>query len=314
MRLNEIILFSTLIFISCKKQDVPSTDWKRFGEPIYRDEIPEHNYEVASDGHIFVEDGIFHMIYSGDSDDHSSIKMATGSNAHSWSYDKVLLSEVGPSGTDREKETAFYRQTIDGIHQIYYIGYNETDSYEAEVYLAESSSIDGPYLQQSSPIISRGEIAGQPVYCITSPSIVEHDSLLYICFLGWNDSPANVSVVWTLGAVSSDEGHSWSDFQEIDCPIGMEGQITKGPDERFYAVRTGEFDNREAIFYAESDHPFGPWERKETPILTQAGKPFETDEIIAPQITFDPLTNKKLLYYTGANHKKGWWIMLAEEN
>jgi len=117
-----------------------------------------------------------------------------------------------------------------------------------------------------------------------------------------------------MGAKSSDEGHTWTDFQLVDTKIGMEGQVTKTPDGSFIAVRTSEYENEEAIFYAKANHPFGPWNEDDEPILIQAGAPYEKDEIIAAQITFDANSGKQYLYYTGADYQKGYWIMLATKD
>ncbi len=316
-----LLLFLTINFSCKKEEEIPSpsptlsTDWTRQGDPIFRDLIPEENYESASDGHVFFDDGELKMVYSGDVGGLSGIKLASGTSWTNWTATTTLLGETGPSGTDISKETSFYRKSADGKHQIYYIGFPDesTDSYEAEIYLAEANELEGPYTQMDAPIVPKGLIAGKNVYCMTSPSVVEHDGLLYLAFIGWNASPDEVSEVWVLGATSTDEGRTWTDFQEIDCPVGMEGQITKGIEGKFYAVRTGDFSDKEAVFYAEADHPFGPWIVNDIPILTQAGAPYEKDAIIAPQITFDPETQKKYVYYTGADYNKGWWMMVATE-
>jgi len=155
------------------------------------------------------------------------------------------------------KETSFYRKAQSGKHQIYYIGYENEETYESQIFLAESDALDGEYQQNPKPVVPKGTIAGKSVYCMTSPSIVEHEGLLYMTFIGWNASPQKVSEIWLLGATSVDEGHTWSDFQIIDTPIGMEGQVTKHPDGRFVAVRTGDYQNDEALFYATSNHPLG---------------------------------------------------------
>lgn len=114
-----------------------------------------------------------------------------------------------------------------------------------------------------------------------------------------------------MGAESTDNGRTWRNFREVDVPIAMEGQVTMAPNGEFFAVSTGEYRGGEAIFLACADHPFGPYERIDTPILTQKGGRWEKHEIIAPQITFDPVTDEPLLYYTGADHAKGWWVMMA---
>jgi hypothetical protein len=132
-------------------------------------------------------------------------------------------------------------------------------------------------------------------------------------FIGWDNSPNNVTEVWVIGATSNDEGYTWSNFQIVDTRIGMEGQVTKVNDDKYVAVRTGEFENKEAIFYSTASHPFGPWTENENPILVQAGPPLEKDEIIAPHIFIDPISEEEILFYTGADHSIGWWIMMARE-
>lgn len=304
--------------ISCDTNDDSNNNGKlvfeRFADtPIYRDLIPEENYQSASDPHVFYNGNDLKMVYSGDVNGNSAIKLATGTSWSEWTFTAPLLFETGPSGMDVQKETAFYRKTANGKHQIYYIGYDDETTYQAEIYLAEADALTGPYTQMTSPVVPRGNIAGKEVYCITSPSVVEHNGLLYITFIGWNASPNAVTEVWMLGATSVDDGHTWSDFQVVDTKIGMEGQVTKAPDGTFVAVRTAEYNNKEAIFYATASHPFGPWEEEEVPILVQSDLPAEKDEVIAPQITFDALTGKQYLYYTGADHDLGWWIMLAKQ-
>jgi len=93
----------------------------------------------------------------------------------------------------------------------------------------------------------------------------------------------------------------------------MEGQVTRRDDGSFVAVRTGEFKNKESIFYATANHPFGPWEESDEPILIQKDEVLEKDEVIAPQILIDPSSGTEYLFYTGADHMKGWWMMLAKK-
>ncbi|MBV6633670.1 MAG: hypothetical protein KI792_11645 [Alphaproteobacteria bacterium] len=288
-------------------------DWVRHeGGPVLRDQIVNEQYEAASDPHVFLDDeGRKLMIYSGDDQDEIAIKLAYG---HSWTEWQILGTLLGKSqGHDLpvSKETAFYFKAPNGQHQIYFIGYNDQENYDAEVYLAQASAVNGPYVIKPEPVVPRGLLAGKQVEVITSPSVVEHEGTLYMSFLAW-DAFQDVSEVWVLGAVSHDNGESWGDYREVTVPIGMEGQITKLADGSFVAVRTWEHEGEEAIMIACADHPFGPYEEREEPILEMMpGDPFETDELIAAQITIDPATGKPLLYYAGAIHAAGWWIMQA---
>ena len=312
-----VILFT---LTSCENDNSVSKDeliseWNRVSEnPVFRDIIPTENYQVASDPHVFYDEtGLLKMIYTGDVEGVASIKLADGSSLTSWEEQNELLSKVGPSGKDISKETAFYRKTSSGKHQIYYIGYADENSYQSEIYLAEADELEGPYTQMEKPVVPRGSLAGKNVYLITSPSVVEYQEKLYMVFLGWNNSPDEVTEVWVIGATSTDEGYSWSDYQIVDTRIGMEGQITKISENEFVSVRTGSFKDKEAIYYARASHPFGPWEELPDPILIQQEPSLEKDEIIAPQITIDPVTGDEYLYYTGADYEIGWWIMLAKK-
>jgi len=310
-----IILIVGLGIISCKKKGPLKGDWNRFSEPVFRDEIEGENYETASDAHVFLDDsGNLNMIYTGDQDGSPSIKLATGTNWINWSKKSTLLDSIGPSGLDKNKETPFYRKAASGKHQIFYIGYPTEDLYEAQIYMAESDSLTGGYVLQSTPIVSKGVIAGKQVYCMTSPSIVEFEGKLYMTFIGWDNSPNKVTEVWILGAISTDDGYTWTNFQEVDTRIGMEGQVVKAPDGSFYSVYTSDYKKNEGIFISHSNHPFNNWSEDKKPILLKIGKDYEKDELIAPQLIFDPVTNEKRVFYTGADYSLGWWIMTATEN
>lgn len=315
--LNLLILF--LLSVSCNTGEAsvaePQTEWTRNSlNPVLRDIYQGGGYQSASDGHVFYDDqGTLRMIYSGDYNYNSSIKLATGSSMANWQIETPLLFEANTENTDIHKETAFYRKANNGKHQIFYIGYEDGATYESQLFLAQSDNLNGPYTQITQPIVERGNLAGKLVYCMTSPSVIEHNGLLYIVFIGWNDNPNNATEVWVIGATSSDDGYTWTNFQTVDAAIAMEGQITKTPDGNYVAVKTAEYQDVEAIYYATSSHPFGPWNMSETPILIQNNTVLEKDEIIAPQIVFDTQTGKEHLFYTGADHDLGWWIMQASK-
>jgi hypothetical protein len=52
------------------------------------------------------------------------------------------------------------------------------------------------------------------------------------------------------------------------------------------------------------NNPFGPWTYSEIPILVRKGKPYEKDEIIAPQLIFNPVNGKKHVYYRSYSQKR----------
>lgn len=304
------LLFSA-VFTASAALACELPQFQRVGEPVFRDPIPQANYEVASDPHVFLRPGGgYAMIYSGDDSGNASIKLAQSNDGVRW---RRAGTVIGPSvGHDRprNKETSFYFRTASGEHQIYFIGYDDENTYESQIYLATSSRFDGPYQMRAEPVVRLGRIAGKRVRVITSPSVVEHDGVLHMAFLGWNGFH-DVTAVWAFGVTSSDGGRSWGDARRIDAPIAMEGQISRTPQGQYIAVSTQEHRGKEAIFAACANHPFGPYSKSRTPLLAQAGAPFETDEIIAPQIFFPTGATRPELFYTGAQHDRGWWIMKA---
>lgn len=305
-----------LLCLACQKEDnnTNTKQWVRdVQNPILRDFHTTENYQSASDGHVFYHNNLLYMIYSGDANGVSSIKLARGNTINDWEVVGSLLSEPNSTQTDINKETSFYRKANSGKHQIYYIGYEDGNTYQSQLFLAEANAIEGPYTQLPNPIVARGIIANKNVYLITSPSVVEHNGILYLMFIGWNNAPEQVTEVWIFGATSTDDGHTWSNFEIINTPIGMEGQVTKTPEGNFVAVRTADYNGEEALFYATSNHPYGPWTTSETPILTKDNSNLEEDEIIAPQITFDNQTGEEYLFYTGSKHEEGWWMLLAKK-
>jgi hypothetical protein len=278
-------------------------------EPVFQDAGFDGGYEIASDAHVFAgPDGGHRMIYSAE----GGIKLAVGADWTSWTPGPVLLDEStpGPSGLDITKETSFYRRSATGRHQIYYIGYDDEETYRSQIYLAEADTLEGPYTQ-TGPLVELGEQSGHNVQVITSPSVVEHEGVLHMVWLGWNAPPDQVTEVWILGATSTDDGHTWTNIREVDTPVGMEGQLTTGPDGRFWAAGVGETDGTEGIFIAVADHPFGPFERLDVPSLVKTGSEWELHEANAPQISFDHPNRTAYLYYVGADYDRGWWTMLA---
>lgn len=289
------------------------TTFTRHGAPILRDPIENVEYEVASDAHVFRDEaGELRMVYTGDVDDRGGPKLATGDGYDSWSIDAALLKDVGPSGADAYKETPFYRRAADGTHELYYIGYTDEEVYDSQIFVATAEELAGPYTQAAAPLIPRGELAGRQVELITSPSVVEHEGQLYMVWLSWNGSPETVTAVWPMAATSNDDGETWGDIEVVDVPIGMEGQLTKGPDGAFYAVRQNAEDGRpQEIVLSRAEHPLGPYESLTEPVLVQAGEPWEADELNAPQLTFDTPSRTAYLYYVGADYERGWWVMMA---
>ncbi len=293
------------------------SQWQRHPKnPVFRDPMP--GYEVAADPHVFHDQsGALWVIYTGDHEGHASIKMGKGNAYDIWSkVTTVLPGSSIPSGDDPGKETAFYRYEIETEkHQIYYIAYPDGDTddgYESSIYLAEADEIEGPYTMSDTPIIERGHLADEDVYLMTSPSVVEYDGELYLSFLAWDNAPNKVTAVWVMGAVSDDQGANWGAFRKIEAPIGMEGQITKGPDGLFYAVSSQDHGATRAIFLSRSARPFESYTALTEPILIRTDAGLEKHEANAPQLTFNPISRRAYLYYHGADYASGYWMMVAQ--
>ena len=285
--------------------------FSRSEEPVLRDPVADGSYEVASDGHAFLDEtGTLRMIYTGDEEGRPAIKLATGTAYDQWEVTGSLLTQT-TAEVARNKETAFYRLSASGQHQIYFIAYDDEETYEAQIFVAAADALSGPYTVDSTPLFGRGQQDGHDIYLMTSPSVVDYEGTLHIAYIGWNASPNEVSQVWVLGATSEDDGATWSAPREVDVPIGMEGQITVGPDGRYYAVSMREHQGSEAIFLAVAEHPFGPYTVLEDPVLVKGGAPYEVNEANAPMIVFDEPTRTAHLYYVGADYWRGWWMMLA---
>jgi hypothetical protein len=178
--------------------------------------------------------------------------------------------------------------------------------------MAQAPALIGPWTIHPEPVVDRGPTADRDVYLITSPSIVEHQGKLVMAWLGWNGFE-DVTEVWSFSATSNLNGLIWEDATETFVPIGMEGQITRRPEGGYVAVATRETETgTEGIFASCADNPLGPWTPLPQPLLTLAKDEWEVDEIIAPSITYDQSTKRPYLFYTAAEHSRGWRMMMAE--
>ena len=288
-------------------------DWVPDNQPILRDKIAAESYEVASDPHVFLTaNNRLRMVYSGDSGGIISIKLARSDGWNRWQAGPVLVGPKQGSRKARNKETPFYRRAKNGEHQIFFIGYADQTTYRSQVFLAVADRLTGPYRVRRRPVIPIGRIGGQSVMTITSPGVVEHEGKLFMTFVAW-DHFRNVTRVWSMGAVSNDDGYTWKKIRKIKAPVTMEGQIAKTPDGQFLSVRNGEHRGSEAIFLGCAKHPFGPYHELKAPIITKSGGKWDRDEITAPQITFDPKSGAAHLFYTGARSSKGWWVLHAKQ-
>lgn len=281
--------------------------WNRHDDPVLRDPELGIAFEVAADPHVFrTRNGALQMVYSGPhpSNDYATIKLASATSHFDWAPGAVLLEGSNSGGLDLNKETSFYRLAKSGKHQIYYIGYEDSE-YKAQIFMAEADTLEGPYSLPTAPIIPLMVQHGLNVKVMTSPSIVEHEDRLYMAYCAWDDFPVP-TIVKVHGATSDDDGKSWDLVGEVPVPSCMEGAFTSGPDGYFYAVSQ---DEGNMFTIGRSEKPFGTYDMLPQPVMTSAGAPWEIDEMNTPQLFFE--NDKAYLYYSGADYSKGWWTMLA---
>lgn len=282
-------------------------DWVRHDGPVLRDRLLLGLYEAASDAHVFDHAGTRAMIYSGDDGGASAIVLASRADG-TWRRRGVLLGPSRQRGP-RHKETAFHRATRDG-HAIWFVGYEDEEAYAARLYRATAPALEGPWRIDPEPVVGLGDTDGRDVALVTSPSVVEAPDGLLMTWLGW-DAFDGVTEVWTFAARSVDGGETWSAPRAVDLPIGMEGQVTRRPDGGYVAVATRDAGGgREGIFAACADAPLGPWVAMPDPLLVLARDRWEVDEITAPSIAYEGGLPR--LYYTAAEHARGWRIMRAD--
>ena len=88
MKYLKPFVFTLVLLVGCKEDPDPTNQWVRHtGNPIFRDPISGESYESASDPHVFFDDqGELQMIYSGDVNGKSSIKLAKG---ESWTEEEA---------------------------------------------------------------------------------------------------------------------------------------------------------------------------------------------------------------------------------
>lgn len=274
--------------------------------------------EFAGDPFVWaVAPGDYRMVYTDSVDDRQAIAMAASTDLVHWTPipdahypNGVVLQGPGPGGHDPHLETAIYRETSTGTHQIYYIGYEAEETYHAAIYKAESDAIEGPYVRETDPVIAWSP-EGADAAAMTSPTIVEMDGTLYMTYIGWETFPDGpVSI---MGATSTDDGQTWDktgplSWEEI---FGVEAETVQGPDGLYYRVGiTSDDQGGDVISLGRAEHPFGPYTELPQPILTPAGPDVgEGDTIMSPSLLFVAETGTAYLYYSAVD-TGGWpWVV-----
>ena len=272
---------------------------------------------VAGDAHVWEESpGSYRMVYTDDFNDRTSIAMAISNDLVNWQLignsefpNGVILGGAGPGGKDISLETAFYRKATDGKHQVYYIGYMDENVYNAAIYLAEASQIQGPYTRAEDPVITWTS-GGPDAHAMTSPTIVEHEGVLYMTYIGWEAFPNGP--VHVVGATSMTDGRSWSKRGALDWDdiFGVEAHTEKGPDGLFYRAGIGaDAQGNDMILFGRSNHPFGPYTLVSRLNLSPAGPAVgEGTTIMSPSLVFDHANTTLYMHYAAVDTGGLPWI------
>jgi hypothetical protein len=146
---------------------------------------------------------------------------------------------------------------------------------------------------------------------MTSPTIVEHEGTLFMSYLGWATFPDGP--VTLAGATSNDDGRSWQKVGALswDDIFGVEAHTEKGPDGMFYRVGVGgDAAGDDVLLLGRAQHPFGPYEVRPEPILTEGGPAVgEGDSVMSPSLLFDDTTGTAYMHYAAVD-TGGWpWVV-----
>lgn len=263
----------------------------------------------AADPHVWAN-GIndYYMVYTSEFSGAQAISMARSTDLVTWTpivspqySSEHILRGAGPAAGQAHQETAVYYKTPGGQHQIYYIGYDSEATFQSQIYRATASSIEGPYTREATPVLSFGASGSYDDAAMTSPSIVEHQGVLYMCYVAWADSPTGPSpTVINAGATSSDYGATWTKTGTISFSdiFGVEAHIEKGPDGKFYRVATETINSADALSIGVSAHPFGPY-TKHAGVLVPGGVGVgEVDSITAPSLFFNRADRRAYMFYS----------------
>ncbi len=249
--------------------------------------------------------GTYRMLYTSEYASKQAIGMATSSDLVTWTPvsspqygSEFVLRGAGPASGQDHQETAFYRLSATGQHQIYYIGYDSEVEYHAAIYRATASTITGPYTREATPVINFGANGTYDDSIMTSPTIVDHYGTLYMNYVAWDDLLTGAPNVINAGAISTDDGATWTKTGTIawDNIFGVEGHIEEGPDGLYYRVAVESTPNDE-IKAGWSAHPFGPYTTFDS-VLTLGGAGVgEVDSITSPSLYFNTATRQVYMYY-----------------
>ena len=243
----------------------------------------------------------------GDGDNPDNLRVLIGVaesvDGLSWSFanpdsaQSVALAN-NPDSWDRVLETAFVLPVNDTTYYLYYTGYPEgADGVErivsqGEIGVAQSS--DGiafeRFLDPNEPVLSAGSSFDRDG--LFSPSIVRHEDTWYMVYAGWSLESHGYGL---FGATSTD-GTEWtkdgtllvhSDDVEWSLDNPREAELVAGPDGTFYLFFTADMaHNLSGIGLARSDHPFGPWEVHQEPVIFQTHA-WEESGLIAPAVLIE---------------------------
>lgn len=266
----------------------------------------------AADPHVWANGPKdYYMVYTTDYAGTQAIAMARSSDLVTWTPisspqygSEYIIRGNGPAAGQNNQETAIYYKTPGGQHQLYYIGYDDIGTYQAQIYRATATNIQGPYTRESSPVLAFGTSGSYDDYAMTSPTIVTHSGTLYMVYVAWADSPLGVNPgVTNAGATAGTDGSSWTKSGSLSFGdvFGVEGHIEKGPDGRFYRAATETVESADVLSVGYATSPFGPYTKFGSVLTMGGGSVGEVDSITAPTLFFNQLNRRLYMFYSSVD-------------
>ena len=215
--------------------------------------------------------------------------------ANPLTFGESIALENNVTSWDRILETAFAIQIEDEVF-LYYTGYSEeadgVNRIVAEGKIGLATSDDGLTFGRNSDAPLLLPDREFDVDGLFSPTIVEHEGIFYMIYTGWS---LDLHGFGLFGATSED-GINWTKQGELlikesnvswalDNP--RESELVAGPDGLFYLFFTNDVaQNESAIGLARSEHPFGPWDVYQEPLIFKT-KDWEESGLIAPAVLIE---------------------------
>jgi len=210
-------------------------------------------------------------------------------------YGESIALDNNITSWDKILETAFAIQKEEKVF-LYYTGYREeadgVNTIVSEGKIGLATSDDGLSFERNSDAPLLLPDRDFDIDGLFSPTIVEHGGIFYMIYTGWS---LNLYGFGLFGATSED-GINWTKQGDLlikDSEVSWaldnprESELVAGSDGKFYLFFTNDIaQNESAIGIARSEHPFGPWDVYQEPLIFKT-KDWEESGLIAPSVLIE---------------------------